>query len=217
MKRIDLIRIEECSACHAEETVAKLSSAWERIIRWHHAHLPKYLAENRSADKLLRNGASEEELDAAEEDIGLRFPADVRESYRLHNGSESEYGILPWGFYLLPLDNVVESWRMWHSHVENGAFDGEVSRPEGPIRPVHWNTRWIPISHNSGGDHQCVDLDPAPGGRSGQVIEFNHEVGPVRILATGFGEWLRVYAEQLEAGRYRYDPRDLWVIPIKRK
>jgi cell wall assembly regulator SMI1 len=105
---------------------------------------------------------------------------------------------------------------MWQSHVTAGLWDGVTTRPEGAIRPVHWNTRWVPISHNNGGDHQCIDLDPARGGTVGQVIQFSHEVGPVRVLAVGFGAWLRTYAEELDAGHYRYDPDELWVVPVVR-
>jgi hypothetical protein len=47
----------------------------------------------------------------------------------------------------------------------------------------------------------------------GQIISFSHEVGPVRVLADGLGTWLRAYAAGLEAGRYRYDLDELWVVP----
>ena len=146
--------------------------------------------------------------------MGLTLPADVRESYRLHDGSRDEYGILPWGYFLLPLPCVLDSWRAWKAQLDREPRDAAPTEPKGPIRPVYWNPRWVPVSHNGGGDHQCIDLDPAAGGRAGQVIQFSHEVGPLCVLAAGFGQWLQGYARDLEAGRYRFDKDDFWVIPF---
>ncbi len=195
--------------------MSDLRRVWQRIARWHREHLPEALRSDDRPREFLNPGAEDDALDAIEQAVGVSLPADVRESYRLHNGSRNEYAILPWGYHLLPLAAVAQAWQMWQGHVANGLWEGESSEPEGPIRPVHWNTRWVPISHNGGGDHQCVDLDPTRGGKVGQVIAFNHEVGPVRVLAPSFGAWLRAYAAELEGGRYRYDPDELWVVPVE--
>jgi hypothetical protein len=39
-------------------------------------------------------------------------------------------------------------------------------------------------------------------------------LGPVRVLADGFGTWLQAYLAALEGGRYHYDPDELWVVPV---
>jgi cell wall assembly regulator SMI1 len=195
--------------------MSDLRHVWQRIAQWHQENLPEALRDGGRQQEFLSVGASGGELTDAEQVMGLVLPADIRESYRLHDGSQNGYAILPWGYHLLSLAGVVASWRMWQSHVAEGMWVEVATDPEGPIRPVHWNHRWVPISHNNGGDHQCVDLDPAPGGKAGQVIAFNHEVGPVRVLADGFGAWLGAYAAGLEAGRYRYDSEELWVVPLR--
>ena len=74
---------------------------------------------------------------------------------------------------------------------------------DGPIQPHNWNLRWLPVTGGSG-NHYCVDLDPAPGGTIGQIIWFEHDAGPIRVVASGFTAWLEQYASDLEAGRYSY-------------
>jgi cell wall assembly regulator SMI1 len=60
--------------------------------------------------------------------------------------------------------------------------------------------------HSGSGNHYCADLDPAPGGHVGQIIWFQHTDGPIRVVASGFADWLRQYAADLEGGRYRLQP-----------
>jgi cell wall assembly regulator SMI1 len=139
--------------------------------------------------------------------MGLRFPSDLRASYLLHDGS-GRYGIFPWGYMLLSLSELVSEWQ--RNKVRLAQLD-RAAKPAGPIRPVYWNTEWLPVGSNDSGDYDCVDLDPGLGGTIGQVIRFNHEVGPTRVAAESFGAWLALYADRLEAGLYRYDPHSLWV------
>ena len=47
----------------------------------------------------------------------------------------------------------------------------------------------------------CVDLDPGEGGVVGQVLEYDHEVGPIAILAPSVQLWLERLADEMEAGR----------------
>jgi cell wall assembly regulator SMI1 len=72
----------------------------------------------------------------------------------------------------------------------------------GPIQPTWWHQRWIPIGHDRAENNCCLDLIPAPGGSVGQVIDWDHEVGPSRVLATRFLDILSVFAQDLETGKY---------------
>lgn len=57
----------------------RVSAAWERIEEWLHAHAPASAA-------LLRPPASDADLAAVEERIGVTFPPALRAWYRLHDG-----------------------------------------------------------------------------------------------------------------------------------
>jgi cell wall assembly regulator SMI1 len=128
----------------------------------------------------------------------------MEQSYKIHDGS--------WLLRMFPRGNlhsvqaIEEEWSNWREVLDSGAIAGMSAHPEGPIKPLHWNLRWLPLTTNGGGDHYCADLDPAPGGTVGQIIWFDHEDGPVQVIAKGFAEWLSGYASDLETGRYVFKP-----------
>jgi cell wall assembly regulator SMI1 len=187
---------------------------WELIEEW--------MGQNSISNEFLLAGpASEEDLKTAEAALGLRLPADVRSSYRMHDGSNrvwiSEHG------YLMPLlipallprrkqalfNAIVKRWTLLRELLDRGSFDGSgfESRPDGPIRTAHWNVNWIPITYNECGDHLCIDMAPAKGGKRGQIIEWDHEVGAKRVIATSFSRWLKEIADGMQGGKYRFDAR----------
>lgn len=180
--------------------------SWKRIADWHDGNA-------RRGRFPLAPGASERQLDALERAIGSRLPEDVRESYRLHNGT----GWLLFYGEVMPVEGVEAMWRRYSEwQRENGYGLGESWRPEeltGPIKPVWWNPLRIPVTDNGGGDPVMIDLDPAEGGTHGQVIKFNHEVGPVNVLARSWAEWLSTISDGLEAGKYVYIESEDTVAP----
>ena len=44
------------------------------------------------------------------------------------------------------------------------------------MRKVWWNLKWVPFTYNGGGDHPCIDLDPAVTGTVGQVVQSDDVV-----------------------------------------
>jgi cell wall assembly regulator SMI1 len=184
--------------------MTEITKAWPRIIRW-------YTRNVQGKEWRAANGAREEEIQQVESIVGLHFPADLRQSYRLHNGSRDQV-LFPYGFHLLSLDGIVAQWKMWLSLVQAGTFASAKPVPTGPIKQIWWNPKWIPLTHNAGGDHQCSDMDPDKGGTVGQIIKFSHEVGPQRVLANSFTRWLTEFADELESGRYRFDEDEGWLV-----
>jgi cell wall assembly regulator SMI1 len=105
-----------------------------------------------------------------------------------------------------PGNGVVYEWSVWREVLLAGDLPELLDPPQDPIKPFPWNLKWIPLTEVGGGGHYCVDLDPAPGGRVGQIIYFYTAIGPIRIVATGFAEWLEQYAARLESGLYTLGP-----------
>ena len=70
----------------------------------------------------------------------------------------------------------------------------------------------MPLTDNSG-DAVMADFDPPEDGQLGQIIEFDHEVGPREVLAANFGEWLNAIADRLEKGDYIYYGEEDTVAP----
>lgn len=183
-----------------------LSEVWRRIVGWHEAHVgPEFFR--------LASGAMEQAIAALEDRLGLPLPADVRASYALHDGAEDEGWLLHFGEFLslAGIARQLDIYRQIQDDDPEWAGD-KPRRLNGPVRPVWWTAHRFPVTDNSG-DHALIDLDPAPGGCVGQVVEFDHERGPTRVLATSFAEWLTGLADGLEAGRYVYHPEDDTVAP----
>lgn len=178
---------------------SSVRDAWARLETWLGAKLP---------GQALPDGASNDDITRAEAAIGLPFPAELSELYKRHNGSNRIW-LCERGF-IIPLydpegEHLVDSWTFMKSMVEKGAFS-QKSEPIGPIKADWWNTKWIPVTANLGGDYICVDLDPGPGGTKGQVIAWWHEKGASEVLAEGVGAWLSGVAEDLEDGSF--DPEN---------
>ena len=74
--------------------------------------------------------------------------------------------------------------------------------PNCPVKNQMWNLQWIPILDAEGEKIQ-IDLDPAPGGKIGQVIDTS--CCGYQVLAGSFREFMAQYADDLEAGKYAFD------------
>jgi cell wall assembly regulator SMI1/predicted DNA-binding WGR domain protein len=154
----------------------------------------------------LAGGATEEQIGAAEQILGFRLPDDVRESYRIHNGSDdSSFPIIG---VLSPIDVVADDFAQRRGWPEDGW--GTPDEIEGPIKPVWWNTARVQLTDDSSGSGLTIDLDPAEGGTWGQVIHHDHEVGPRRVYAPSWGALLRRIADDAEAGKIVHDEGYTW-------
>lgn len=174
-----------------------METIWKRIEAWFANHAPDMLEE-------FRPPASNRNINHLEDTIGIRLPAELESSYKIHDGS--------WALRMFPRGNLMgvqaieQEWLKWREVSDSGVFADWGAEPEGPIKPVHWSLRWLPLTDCGSGNHFCADLDPAPGGHVGQIIWFDRVDGPVRVVASGFAEWLALYATDLEAGRYVFVP-----------
>ena len=179
-----------------------VDEAWDRIEAWLKTNAPKW--------KPLRRGATDAQLAKAEKDLGLKLPADVKASYRRHNGTD-DHGFFPdpagadVNWYLLALSAMVGEAGEWAELLDDGDFDDSKPKADRSVRREAWNTKWVPFTGNGGGDCWCLDFAPAAGGVRGQVIYVSHEMAPRERLAKSFRDWLGGFVVALEAGAYGYE------------
>jgi cell wall assembly regulator SMI1 len=187
-----------------------MKTIWNRIHVWLTAHAPDVL-------ESLRPGATEEAIRAAEEEMGVTLPDDVRSCYRIHDGQQPVLvNVTYWpGLRTVPgflygdpwrgLRDMVEYWRDLKSLL--GDFAGISSSPRGPIRSDWWHPKWLPVTKwGGGGDLRCLDLAPKSRGKVGQVISWYHDDPARGVLAKSFTEWLAAFARDLERGQYTTAP-----------
>ena len=188
-----------------------ITSAWRRISVWYDANTPQ-------GTLVLAPGASEAEISDFEKEIGFTLPADLRASFAQYNGAANGAYLLHHG-ELLSLKQILhlrQQYLQWQNEENWGLGpDYEAESVEEGIKPIWWNSFRLPLTDNSG-DAAMADFDPATGGQFGQIgqiIEFDHEIGPHRLFASSFGEWLTKLADGLENNEYIYYPQETTVGP----
>lgn len=67
---------------------------------------------------------------------------------------------------------------------------------EPGIKPMLWNSKWIPIAENGAGDYLCLDTDPADGGCYGQVLYFWHDWGDRSIEAANLFDFIDICLQE---------------------
>ena len=186
-----------------------MEEIWKRIEAWLRANAPEILGD-------LRPGASDDDLRRAEKTLGAALPETLAASYRIHDGARGGAAPLVGPWRLLSLEDVTKEWEgQQRFSQEQSDLDEErddqddETEPAPGVREGWWRGGWVPVASNSSGDFVCVDLDPAPGGKRGQVISFLHADPARALLAPDFGAWLGGFAGDLESGKYKVEGRRL--------
>jgi cell wall assembly regulator SMI1 len=182
------------------ERINSIEQLWQRIEAL-------LLSQASSTALRLAAGASDQALERLEAVVGVALPEDFRASYRRHDGGFTMR--LVTSMDISSLAGIAEDWLIleellrdveWASMPPN-YFSEEVVRSgwqAGPIQPVWWSRHWIPFAADQAGNHACLDLAPAAGGARGQIIDWDHECGPSRLLFPDFAHLLAALANQLE-------------------
>jgi cell wall assembly regulator SMI1 len=182
--------------------IKSIEGLWQRIEAWMQRHAPERWQQ-------LAPGATEEAIKHLETVLDITLPDDVRASYQRHDGGYMiKLGKI--SRHVLPIMSIIDYWHMLMEclEMEDWAtlppdyYTNEVLRSglQPVIQLVHWHQRWIPFAESAGASNfWCLDLEPAPGGLIGQIIEWDHECGPdSQALLPSFHHLLSAYADQLE-------------------
>ncbi|MFC4906029.1 SMI1/KNR4 family protein [Actinomadura gamaensis] len=149
---------------------------------------------------------SAESLDRLEGRLGTALPDDLRALYGVADG-DGEAGV----FERLSCWLSVEAVAAVHGGDRHWAGGGRTERffgpfvpdadPPGTVRRSADRPGWIPFVLCTGGDLLAVDMDPAGGGRPGQVIRLGAGRG-VRYVADSVTSLLRRHVDAFARGAY---------------
>jgi cell wall assembly regulator SMI1 len=162
----------------------------------------------------LREGASDVELVELESQLGVALPDLLKQLLMIHDGQEGA-GLL-FGNQLLSVAQIRQEWQGWREIEADGMNEDCVefmaSSPAGVVKPMYTNARWIPLTHDGGGNHMGLDFDPDTGGTEGQMIAFGADEDTKYLLAPTFPafvesavEWIRQASWQ---GEFLESPMD---------
>lgn len=173
-----------------------MEQTWTKFEEWLSRHWPDGLS-------CLNPPASDEQISQLEERLDARLPADFVACLKIHNGQNGFSSVLD-GMEFLSCEEIYSQWFVWKDLLDGGDFKDIFSEPEEGIKTDWWNPKWIPFTHNGGGDHLCLDLDPAPSGLTGQVITMWHDMEARELKAKNFAEYFETYVNGVLAGKYVY-------------
>jgi cell wall assembly regulator SMI1 len=138
----------------------------------------------------LNGPATPAQIEALERLIGAPLPDEFRKSLLLHNGGIARNEIFE-GEELLSLERITEEWLVWRELFDSDpGFKSFRSSPPIEVKDNWWNPLWIPLTSNHAGDHWCLDLDPSPLGRRGQVIRMWHDMDMRELRSRSYLEFI---------------------------
>ena len=147
------------------------------------------------------SGASEEDISAFEEKLGITLPEDFKELYRYKNGSKY-LSIFPcvideieMPFNLMSLQAITST----KEHFQNrdallteftDYFTNEdiENMKDSRIKPYLFNKKWIPFAEYCDSCFLMLDFDPDTTGKEGQIICYIHDPDKVVYTAPSITE-----------------------------
>ena len=153
----------------------------------------------------LNAGAPADAIAAAERAVGCAFSDDLRHLLARHDGSDDHF-VLP-GWELFPAARIAKEWAVWadlyRTRFKPEGYDCE---PNGPVcGDEWWRLKWIPFCGDGGGNHLCIDMEPADGGTPGQVITLWHDEPARNLIAPSLTGFIEIIAEDFEDGALIWD------------
>ncbi|GLW27652.1 SMI1/KNR4 family protein [Actinoplanes regularis] len=164
---------------------------WRRLPDPAPGSVPAPTADPVLLERVLRErlassiGATEAEIAAAEAQLGVALPEELKAVYRVTRARWEDYGddydasdreARAVGCELYPIDglSIVDAAARpapWAA----AAREAAVTAPGAEVQGLAGSPGWIAFGGTGGGDHYAIDLTPGPGGHLGQVILIDHE------------------------------------------
>ncbi len=178
-------------------TPHKLASSWSKIDRWLKKNAPLALA-------TLQPAATEQKIDDLAEQLGMPVPPDLAASLLIHNGQSngSDWIGLMDGWRLMTCAEIADWSSGMGKMLEGGEFRKFEARGSAQVKSDWWNRRWVPFLEGGDGNCLVVDMDPAAGGKAGQVIEFRHDEPSRPLRADSLTAYLSQFIEDLHDEQY---------------
>lgn len=156
------------------------------------------------------SGASEEELQAFEERLGIRLPSDFKELYSYKNGSKY-FSILPCvidqrelPFSLMSLQEMENCKKYFQNrdalltdfpdYFSNQELE---NMRDSRIKPYLFNKKWLPFAQYCDSCYLMLDFDPDREGQEGQIICYIHDPDEIIYVAESLTELIEGIMDEI--------------------
>ena len=138
-------------------------------------------------------------------------PKELVALLEVHNGEEpiSWISVLPNGMQLMNVASILQFLAYQTStpddfieDIDELVADNVMDRPQGPVKPVFSYSKRVPFAQLNGNVIWYLDLDPAAGGRAGQVVEEDAESLRLRVIADSLNHLFEKYAQDIRNGAF---------------
>ncbi|QKX05728.1 hypothetical protein HN014_12680 [Aquimarina sp. TRL1] len=123
----------------------------------------------------LHPGVSKQQLTDFEHKFDITLPPAFKKFYQLHNGEKEGTGYIR-RLSLLSLEQIDKELsttrKMWETNETFNLSWYDPIVPEGAIKKMYYNPKWIPFISDQTGNFIAIDLDPGPRGIIGQIINY---------------------------------------------
>ncbi|MET7733012.1 SMI1/KNR4 family protein [Streptomyces sp. NPDC005402] len=171
-----------------EDAVAE---PWRRLPEPVDGAAPDPAADPALLERTLRErlpdaiGATEAEIAAVEDRLGIPLPEELKVLYRVTRARREDWGSKyekadqvfdAVGCELFSLDGLyIADASSRRCPWQFAAMEAVVTPPDAAVQGVVGSPGWIVFGDNGGGDRLAVDLTPGPRGHTGQIILLSHE------------------------------------------
>lgn len=165
----------------------KAELLWQRIIK-RGSNVERNFKESLN----LQSGANDDELQLLENTLGVTVPDEVKSFYKVYNGQVWNPGVNSFvrNLTLSPISEIIDNWKFLEEEFDP---DDDMEPDIGEeMKPFLWNSKWIPIAENGGGDYLCIDTDPSEKGIVGQVLYYWHDWGNRSIEARNLFDFIEI-------------------------
>jgi cell wall assembly regulator SMI1 len=198
------------------QPIRSIAELWDHIDDWLETEFPE-LGDD------IQGGATANDLNAFEEDLGINLPTGFRESYQIHDGQVTmgkARGLI-FTYQLMDLETIAAETNIWRkvynrfekndmgntqeSSSKGAIHSGTADRfgvqrscPPGFVNELYYDPLWIPFVKDNVGNNIALDLNPGEAGTWGQVILFGRDYDIKFVVADSFSEFLSNICTALE-------------------
>jgi cell wall assembly regulator SMI1 len=160
------------------------------------------------------NGTTDAEIKSFEGHFGINLPEDVKEYYKIKNGSKYPFELLYttyedscMPFTILSLEQIIKAKEYFCDQdklLEKYYAKEEIQKLDKRIKPYLWNKKWIPFAQlPSGSLYLMLDYDPTEYGKTGQIILYVHDPDFIYYAAPTFTDLINDTIKNMNEGWYK--------------